>query len=78
MIDRLSQKGNFTDVHPAYCNFKQMSDLLSYHSQNFRNIQWENCCHGKIAAKYTAFLEILRKDNMNPMKLMNPQNLKIK
>ena len=78
MIDRWSQKGNFADVHPAYCNFKQTSDLLSDHSQNFRNIQQENCCHRKTLIKYTVFLKISRKDNTNSMKFMNPQNPKIK
>ena len=30
------------------------------------------------ATKYSTFLEISRKENKNPMKLMNPQNLRIK
>ena len=30
------------------------------------------------ATKYSAFLEILRKDHMNPMKFMHPQNPRIK
>ena len=34
--------------------------------------------YGKNATKYSAFLKILREDNMNPMKMMNPQNPKIK
>ena len=78
MIDKWSQKGNFTNAHPVYCNFKQTSDLLGYYSQNFGNIQWENCCLWENATKYSAFLKTLRKDKMNPMKFMNPQNPKIK
>ena len=34
-------------------------------------LSWEN------ATKYSAFLKILRKDKMHPMKLMNPWNPKI-
>ena len=30
------------------------------------------------ATKYSTFLKILRKENKNPMKLMNPWNPKIK
>ena len=78
MIDRCSQKGNFTNAHPVYCNFKQLSELLGYYSENFRNIQSENCCLQENTTKYSAFLEISRKDKMNPMKFVNPQNPKIK
>ena len=61
-----------------YVVLNQMIDLLSYHSQHFGNMQWENCCLWENAKIYSAFLKISRKDEMNPMKFMNPQNPKIK
>ena len=58
--------------------FNQTDDLVSDHYQNFGNFLWEKQPSQENATKYSNFLKILRKDNMNPMKLMNPQNPKIK
>ena len=44
-----------------------MSDLLSYCSQNFRNIWWDNCCLWENVIKYNVFLEISKKDKVDPM-----------
>ena len=45
---------------------------------NFGNLQWENSHFKKNARNISDNLKILRKDNMNPMKFMNPWNPKIK